>query len=59
MVENCTANRENAAKVIQEFEEIIKNNKTDIVWLAYYQVKYFKSSDQKNNLLTILFENLK
>ena len=59
MVENCTANRENAAKVIQEFEEIIKNNKTDIVWLAYYQVKYFKSSDQKSNLLTILFENLK
>ena len=59
MVENCTANRENAAKVIQEFEEIIKNNKTDIVWLAYYQVKYFKSSDQKNNLLTILFEKLK
>ena len=59
MVENCTANGENAAKVIQEFEEIMKNNKTDIVWLAYYQVKYFKSSDQKSNLVTILFENLK
>ena len=27
MVENCTANEEDAAKVIQEFEEIIKNKK--------------------------------
>ena len=29
--ENCTKNKE----VVQEFEEIIKNRKSDIVWLAY------------------------
>ena len=27
----CTANEEDAVKVIQEFEEIIKNKKSDII----------------------------
>ena len=36
MVENCTASEEDATKVIQEFEEIIRNKKSDIIWLAYY-----------------------
>ena len=40
---NSTANEENVLKVIQEFEEIIKNKKSDIVWLAYYQGKIFQS----------------
>ena len=36
-VDNCyTTNREDAVKVIQEFEDIIKNKKSDIIWLAYY-----------------------
>ena len=38
----CTANEEDAVKVIQEFEEIIKNKKSDIIWLAYYQGVIFK-----------------
>ena len=40
---NCTSNEENALKVIQEFEELIKNKKSDIVWLAHYQGKIFQS----------------
>ena len=36
MVENCTASEEDATKVIQEFEEIIRNKKSDIIWLVYY-----------------------
>ena len=40
-IKNCTANEEDASKVIQEFEEIIKNTKSDIVWLAYFQGKVF------------------
>ena len=32
---NCTANEEDAPKVIQEFEKIIRNKKSDIVWLVY------------------------
>ena len=34
--ENCTANEEDVAKLIQWFEEIIKNKESDIVWLAYF-----------------------
>ena len=34
-VNNCTSNGKDAAKVIQEFEEIIKNKKSNIIWLAY------------------------
>ena len=31
MANNCTESKEDAAKVIHEFEEIIKNKKSDIV----------------------------
>ena len=37
MANNCIESKENAAKVIHEFEEIIKNKKSGIVWLAYHQ----------------------
>ena len=32
----------NAAKIIQEFEEIIRSNKTNIVWLAYQRGLLFQ-----------------
>ena len=32
---NCTANEEDASKVIQEFEKIIRNKESDIIWLVY------------------------
>ena len=35
-VNECTTN-EDAVKAVQEFEQIIQNKKSDIVWLAYYQ----------------------
>ena len=46
-VNNCTANEEDVVKVIQqscaqEFEEIIKNNKCDIIWPFYYQGQIFQ-----------------
>ena len=42
MTNNCTESEEDAAKVIHEFEEIISNKKSDIVWPAYYQGKIFQ-----------------
>ena len=33
-VNNCTVNEEDASKVIQEFEKMIKNRKSDVIWLA-------------------------
>ena len=44
---NCTANKEDVAKVIQEFEEIFKNKKSDQVWLAYYQGQIFQKFKEK------------
>ena len=50
--ENCTANEEDAVKVIQEFEEITKNTKSDIVWLAYYQGKIFQKLKGKERFVS-------
>ena len=51
MENNCTESKERAAKVIHEFEEIIKNKKTDM--------KYFRSLNLKNHLLMIWLQNSK
>ena len=46
-VNNCTANKNDVVKVIQEFTEINKNKKSDIIWLAYYQGKIFQRFKEK------------
>ena len=51
MTNNCTESEEDAAKVIHEFEEIIKNKKSDIVWLAYYQGKIFQKFRSKERFV--------
>ena len=51
MANNCTESQEDAAKVIHEFEEIIKNKKSDIVWLAYYQGKIFQKFRSKERFV--------
>ena len=40
-VNGCKTN-EDAVNAIQEFEQIIQNKKSDIVWLAYYQGQIFQ-----------------
>ena len=59
MAEDCTANEKDAAKVIQEFEEIIRNKKSDIVWPAYYLGKIFqkfRSKEQFVNNMVLKFK---
>ena len=43
--------KKDAAKVIQEFEEIIKK-KNDIVWLAYYRGKIFQKFREKERFVS-------
>lgn len=43
-------NSENAAEVLQEFEQIIISKKSQIIWLAYQQGKIFKKLRKKRNL---------
>ena len=50
--ENFTTNEEDVAKVIQELEEIIKNKKSDIVWLAHYQGKIFQNFKKKERFVS-------
>ena len=50
--ENGTTNEEDAAKAIQEFEEIIKNKKSHIAWLAYYQGKIFQRFREKERFVS-------
>ena len=49
-VNNCATN-EDAAKLIQEFEDIIKNKKAILYCWPTIKVKYFKSLKKKNDLL--------
>ena len=51
MAKNCSESKEDSAKVIHEFEEIIKNKKSDIVWLAYYQGKIFQKFRSKERFV--------
>ena len=52
-VSECTAN-EDALKVIQEFEDIIKNKKSDIVWLAYYQHQIYRKFKEKESFVNMV-----
>ena len=60
---NVCITSEDALKVIQELEQIIKNKKSDIVWLAYYQGQIFQKFKEKESFvsmflkLTIIFKN--
>ena len=46
---------EGAIKVIQDFEQIVLNKKSDIVWLAYYQGQIFQKFREKECLWAIWF----
>ena len=51
VVNGCITN-EDAVKAVQDFEQIIPNKKSDIVWLAYYQGQIFKKFREKKELVT-------
>ena len=59
MANNCTESAEDAAKVIHEFEEIIKNKKSDIVWLAYHQGKIFQKFRSKERFVNDMVSEFK
>ena len=59
MAKNCTENEEDAAKVNHEFEEIIKNKKSDIVWLSYHQGKIFQKFRSKEGFVNDMVSKFK
>ena len=56
---NCTESQEDVAKVIHKFEEIIKNKKSDIVWLTYYQGKIFQKLKSKERFFNNMVSKFK
>ena len=51
MAKKFTESEKDAAKVIHEFEEIIRNTRSDIVWLAYHQGKIFQKLRSKERFI--------
>ena len=56
---NCIESKENAENVFYKFEEIIKNKKSDIVWLAYYQGKIFQKFRSKERFVNDMVTKFK
>ena len=56
---NCTESQEDVAKVIQELEEIIKNKKSQIVWLTYYQGKISQKLKSKERFVNDMISKFK
>ena len=48
--------RKICGKVIREFEEIIKNKKNDIIWLAYYQDQIFQKFKEKERIVSMVLK---
>ena len=47
MAKDCTESEEDAAKITHKLEEIIRNKKGDIIWLAYHQGKILQKFRSK------------
>ena len=50
-VKGCRTN-EDAVKAIQEFEQIVQNKKSNIVWLSYYQGQIFQKFRKKERFVS-------
>ena len=55
-VDNFATNEEDSVKVVEEFEEIIKNKKTDIIWLAYHQGQIFQKFKEKERFVSMVLK---
>ena len=47
---------EDTVKVIQVFEQLIKNKKNDILWLAYYQDQIFQKLKEKESFVSMVLK---
>ena len=59
MAKNCTESEEDVTKVIHDLEEIIRNKKSDIVWLVYHQSKIFQKFRLKERFVNDMVSKFK
>ena len=43
-----------AAKIVQEFEKIIKNKKSGIIWFTYHQGQIFQKFKEKGRFVSLV-----
>ena len=55
-VNTCATNGEDAVKVVQEFADIIKNKKSDIIWLVYHQGRLFQKFKEKERFVSMVLK---
>ena len=51
---NNVITREDAAKVVHEFEQIIKLKKSDIIWLTHHQGQIFQKFKEKEQFVSMV-----
>ena len=56
---NICSSCEDTINVIQDFEQIIQNKKSDIVWLAYYQGQIFQKFREKERFISDMVSTFK
>ena len=56
---NICSSCEDTINVIQDFEQIIQNKKSDIVWLAYYQGQIFQKFREKEQFISDMVSTFK
>ena len=59
MAKNCTESEEDAAKIIHKLEEIIRNKKSETVWLVYHQGKIFQKFRSKVRFVSDMVSKFK
>ena len=57
--ENGCTSCEDKINVIQDFEQIIRNKKNNIVWLAYYQGQIFQKFREKERFISDMVSKFK
>ena len=59
MAKNCTESEEDTAEVIHKFEELIRNKKSNIIWLGYHQGKIFQKFRSKERFVSDMVSKFK
>ena len=57
-VNGCISN-EDVIKIIQDFEQIIQNKKSNIMMLAYYQDQIFQKFREKEQFISSMVSKLR
>ena len=55
-INNFVTNKEDAVKFVQEYEEIFKNKKSDIIWLVYHQSQIFQKFKEKGRFVGMVLK---